>query len=78
MVGIRAHFDGSVIVPDEPVPLPPQAQVVVLADLAGGTASDDLERATQDYYRDLAETEGADEDSWGEGLARDSHHAWEE
>jgi hypothetical protein len=79
MVVIRAHFDGSVIVPDEPVSLPPQAQVVVLTDSFGASSIDELEKATREYYCGLSGDEGAsDDDGWGEGLARDSHLAWED
>lgn len=79
MVAIRAHFDGSVIVPDEPVSMRPQTQVVVLADLAGTASLEELENATREYYCGLADADGALGDGgWGEGLAGDSHLAWEE
>ena len=79
MDAIRAHFDGSVIVPDEPVSLAPQARVVVLVESAEAPSTGDLERATQEYYCGLAGAEGAfDDDGWGEDVAHDSHKAWEE
>jgi hypothetical protein len=34
MVAIRAHFDGKVIVPDEPVDLPRDRQLVVVVEPA--------------------------------------------
>jgi len=42
MVAIHAHYDGKVIVPDEPLDLPPnQALVVRIESVAGGDAPGD-------------------------------------
>jgi hypothetical protein len=39
MVAIHAHYDGKVIVPDEPLDLPPkQALVVRIESVVGGDA----------------------------------------
>ncbi len=76
MDAIRAHFDGSVIVPDEPITVPPQSQVVVLIDSAAGSAVARLESETRQYYESL-EVDPEDE-GWGVGVARDSQKAWDE
>lgn len=76
MVAIRAHFDGSVIVPDEPVNLPPQSQVVILLDGASSIAAADLERATQKYYQESASD--SEDSSWAQGAEADSRTAWDE
>jgi hypothetical protein len=77
VVVIRAHFDGSVIVPDEPVTLPPQSKVVVLVDSAGPPSGGDLEEATRQYYQGRSPDE-VDDDGWGQGLASDSRRAWDQ
>ena len=77
MVVIRAHFDGSVIVPDEPVKLSPQEQVVVLVDSATSAPAGDLEKATREYYQAESSHE-SDDDGWGQALARDSRQAWDQ
>jgi hypothetical protein len=77
MVFIRAHFDGTVIVPDEPVTLPPQTQVMILVDSDETASTSNLEKATREYYLGLASNESEDV-AWGNGLAHDSSQAWDE
>jgi len=76
MVVIRAHVEGGVIVPDEPVALTPQSQVVVLLDTDNPAAFAELERQTREYYQAL----GADKDDqdWGRAVAPESKSAWDE
>lgn len=76
MIAIRAHFDGSVIVPDEPVPAAPQEAVVVLVDGAVSPGTEALERRTREYYQSQS-TADSDE-GWGKDLAADTHKAWTE
>lgn len=76
MIGIRAHFDGSVVVPDEPLEASPQTQVVVLLESSNGNSASELEAATREYYENQAPPD-AEDDSWGEAVARDSRNAWE-
>jgi hypothetical protein len=77
MVAIRAHFDGQVIIPDEPVNLPADAQVVVLVDADGASSPIDLDRATREYYLGQSAADRAEDAAWGDALARDSGRAWE-
>jgi len=77
MIGIRAHIDGSVVVPDEPMAASPQTQVVVLFESANGESTSELETATRQYYEALA-SQDSEDDSWGEGVARDSGDAWDQ
>jgi len=72
---ILAHFDGSVIIPDEPITLRPMDQVLILLDSASPAALAGLEAATRAYYQSQGETEAVE---WGRGLAADSSCAWEE
>ncbi len=79
MLAIRAHFDGSVIVPDEPVSLPPQAQVTVLVNSTESPSMDELERLTREYYQGQSQTRDEfDADDWGRGVAHDLPYAWQE
>ncbi|MDR3701331.1 MAG: hypothetical protein P4L56_16915 [Candidatus Sulfopaludibacter sp.] len=39
MVTVNAHFDGKVIVPDEPVDLPPNEALIVQIERVGGAAA---------------------------------------
>jgi hypothetical protein len=75
MIVIRAHFDGSAIVPDEPIALSPQARLVVLADSDGPANSVELDKATRDYYQAEASD---DDENWGRGLAKESSQAWDQ
>jgi hypothetical protein len=77
MVVIRAHFDGSVIVPDEPLLLAAQSQVVVLVDSIGSESAGKLEEATRDYYQAQSCDDLSDE-GWGSALSRDSRQAWDQ
>ncbi|MGH7179917.1 MAG: hypothetical protein ACREJC_21250 [Tepidisphaeraceae bacterium] len=74
MVAIRAHFNGTVIVPDEPVALSPQDQVVVLVNTTSSASTAGLEDEIRKYYQG----EARDDDGWGEAVARDSRKAWEQ
>jgi hypothetical protein len=76
MDAISAHFDGSVIIPDEPLKLPLQAQVVVLLDSSGDAALARLEAATRAFYQSAEDQ--TEDDEWGRGLAHDSRQAWDE
>lgn len=57
MDSIRAHFDGKVFVPDEPVGLPPNAPVrlVLVAESDGDRALLELDQATQGFDDDAVE-----------------------
>ncbi len=43
MVGIKAHFDGKVIVPDEPLDLPRGQRVTVHVDIDAAASSEGIE-----------------------------------
>ncbi len=77
MHAIRAHFDGRVIVPDEPVDVSPQAKVVVLLESEEGTSAVQLEQAVREYYQGQEAAERNEDLQWGEALARDSREAWD-
>ena len=57
MTSIRAHFDGKVFIPDEPVGLPPNAPVrlVLVAESDGDRPALELDRATQGFEDDAVE-----------------------
>ena len=76
MFAIRAHFDGSVVVPDEPLAVSPQTPVVVLLDSTDSQSATDLEAATRQYYQAQA-SQDEEDDAWGRSVARDSHEAWD-
>jgi hypothetical protein len=76
MIGIRAHFDGNAIIPDEPVALSPTAQVVVLLESSNADALNSLQAATREYY----EAQGSpdpENDEWGEIVSKDGASAWD-
>lgn len=77
MFGIRAHFDGSVVVPDEPVSASPQTPVVVLIESANSNSTDDLAAATREYYESQGSPD-VEDDSWGRSVAGDSRNAWDQ
>jgi hypothetical protein len=54
MASIRAHFDGKVFVPDEPVGLPPNAPIrlVLVAESDGDRPLLELARAAQRFPDD--------------------------
>lgn len=68
MFGIRAQFDGSVVVPDEPLAASPHTPVVVLFDSTNGKSTSDLEAATRQYYEALA-SQDSEDDSWGQAVS---------
>jgi hypothetical protein len=76
MFAIKAHFEGSVIVPDEPVNLPQNASVYVLADSADSAAARDLEQATRRYYQGLSAEDAKEDEAWGNTLSRGSSLGW--
>ena len=75
MRAIRAHFDGRVIVPDEPLELPADSKVTVLIQ----TPEEDARIAdeTKKYYQSLTEEEKAEDAEWGRGVAKRLPNAWE-
>jgi|GEM_PF-6047699 len=64
MIGIRGHFDGKVIVLDEPVDLPPQAEVIVLANAENKAVADQLEAETREYYQTQTAEDAAEDEDW--------------
>jgi hypothetical protein len=77
MVALRAHFDGRVIVPDEPVHLALDAQVVVLVDADASAPSPSLEDATRDYYLSQSPQERQEDEHWGSVL-HGGQNAWDQ
>lgn len=76
MRAIRAHFNGRVIVPDEPLDLPPQSEVTVLIEQE--TEEDaKVAEETRKYYESLSAEEKAEDDAWEKGLEKDAGSAWE-
>jgi AF2212-like protein len=76
MRAIRAHFDGRVIIPDEPLELPPQSEVTVLIDQE--TEEDaKIAEETRKYYESLSAEEKAEDEAWGKGAEHDAGSAWE-
>lgn len=70
MVSIRAHYDGKVFVPDEPVGLPPNAAVrlLLVPETDGDRPLLDLVRATQGF---------ADDGSWpGDAATQHDHYLY--
>lgn len=57
MATIRAHFDGKVFVPDEPVGLPPNAPVrlLLLPESDGNRPQVELDRAGRDFDDDAVD-----------------------
>jgi hypothetical protein len=78
MQAIRAHFDGLVIIPDEPVTFPPNSKLVILLDSDSNAGMDELNRAAKEYYQNQSAEEKAEDEAWGRAVARDSHLAWDE
>ena len=77
MAAIRAHFDGKVIVPDEPIDLAPDSPVYVWFAQDAQRARDDYARSVREYYQSQSPEDRADDDAWGEGLSRDFGQAWD-
>lgn len=70
MVSIRAHFDGKVFVPDEPVALPPHAAVRLLVEQDAGD-----ERPLVDLAMIAAQF--PDDPSWpADGAAENDHYLY--
>lgn len=78
MVVIRAHFDGKVIVPDHPLDLAPQSQVVVLVDVDDPSSGANLDKATRAYYTNQPPAEQAEDVEWGQASAGDGAKAWDD
>lgn len=76
MIAIRAHFDGGVIVPDEPFTLRASSQVVVLVDADPSKSTAELAEATRRYYQQTQSD--AEDDSWGAGVTPGSTAAWDQ
>ena len=76
MRAIRAHFDGRVIVPDEPLDLPPQSEVTVLIEMETEDDAKVVEE-TRKYYESLSAEEKAEDEAWGKGMEKDAGSAWE-
>jgi hypothetical protein len=74
---IRAHFDGRVIVPDEPISLEPHSEVIVLVNRDAAHVDAALGEATRLYYEEQSAEEQAEDEAWGNAVARDSRRTWE-
>jgi hypothetical protein len=77
MQAIRAHFDGSAIVPDEPVALAANTKLIILVDSGDSSGMDELNRAAREYYQSLTAEEIAEDAEWARAAAPDSKHAWD-
>jgi hypothetical protein len=62
-------------VPDEPLDLPPQAEVTVWIE--SKTEEAEIAEETRTYYQSLSEEEKAEDSEWGKGVANRLPNAWE-
>lgn len=77
MTAIQAIFDGRNFVPAEAVKLPPQTRGLVLVETADAAGQASLDAAIRDYYTQTPQVDDEDA-SWGTGLSKGSHLAWDE
>lgn len=77
MTAIQAIFDGRTFVPAETVKLPPQTRGLVLVESADPAGQARLDAAVRDYYTQTYRND-EDDNSWGLGVSRDTHRAWDE
>lgn len=76
MIAIEAHFDGGVIIPDEPLDLSPNSKVMVLVDVDDPAGQRKLNDAVRDYYLAQPPEDRDLDERWGKDLAADSSEAW--
>ena len=75
MLAIRAIFDGKAFVPQQPVTLPDQSEVLVVIDQADPAAAAQPDADTRAYYQPAPD---ADDEAWAKATAPQSHRAWDE
>ena len=80
MTAIRVIFDGKAFIPQEPVSLPRESEVVVIVAENDRTAQAELDAAIRAYYQSNHDRGGKDADdvAWGDAILPDSSKAWEE
>jgi hypothetical protein len=78
MVAFRAHFDGKVIVPDEPVNLSSKSRTFIVLDVDEEMTAAQIEQATRDYYLTQSPEEKAEDIAWGNATAKDQSKIWDE
>jgi len=74
---VRAHFDGKFVVPDEPVKLAPQSEVMILIDQEDPAGELALAEATRRYYEGQSADDCAEDEAWAKGVESDIKSAWE-
>ena len=77
MRAIRAHFDGRVIILDEPIELAPDTEVTVWVQ---STPEEEarIAQQTRDYYRSMTDEEKAEDEEWAKDAEQDASSAWED
>jgi len=75
MMAIRAIFNGVSFVPQQPVSLPDQTEVLLLIEQDDPTARDAHHAATREYYQAGEDT---DDTAWGKATAPESDKAWDQ
>ncbi len=76
MNAIRAIFDGTAFIPQQPVSLPDQTEALVIVEQNDPCSKATLDAAVRAYYKPQAGD--ADDDAWGKASAKQSHRAWDE
>ena len=75
MTAIRAIFDGKAFIPQDPVSLPAQSEVLVLTDAIDRASQERLDQAVRAYYQS---GEDVDDQAWANATEIESHRAWDE
>ncbi len=77
MMSIRAHFDGRVIVPDEPVTIARNANLLVWVESEPASKAA-IDQAIQNYYLGMSSVEQRADDAWESLRPADQKQAWDE
>jgi len=75
MTAIRVVFDGKAFVPQQPVSLPPDSEVIVFVEGADSAAQEELDRSIRAYYQAGSDVE---DDAWARATQPQSQRACDE
>jgi hypothetical protein len=78
MTIIRVIFDGKAFVPQQPLSLAPQSEVVVTLKETDSLVQDQLDAAIREYYQAGLKSSDLDDDAWAKATTPQSRSAWDE
>lgn len=76
MIAVRAKYDGHVVIPERPIDLPPDTDVVILIERESDAESDAMDASIREYYLIETEADRDEDEAWLKGAEHDAPSAW--